>query len=210
MNRKQFALLIVALVVIGGAGLLLQNNRTKTGSAGEQGAGQKVLGENFHVNDVAQLSIKHESNEVNLVKKDDVWRVRERGDYAANFSQLGEALIKLSDLKAVQVEEVGNSQLPRLELAAPGSGTNSGTLLELKDKDGKVIKSVTLGKKHQRKSAQPSQFGDEGFPDGRFLMVSGMANKALLVSDPLMTFEPKPEQWLKKDFFKIERPMPFL
>jgi len=41
MNRKQFALLIVALVVIGGAGLLLQNNRTKTGSAGEQGAGQK-------------------------------------------------------------------------------------------------------------------------------------------------------------------------
>lgn len=207
MNRKQLTLLFVVLIVVGGAGLLLQKNNNQVGSAGEQGAGQKVLGDKFPVNDIALVTIKHETNELNLVKKDDTWRVRERSDYPANFSQLGEALIKLSELKIVQIEDVGASQLGRMELAAPGAGTNSGTVVDLKDKDGKVLKSLTLGKRHLRKSAQPSPFGDEGgFPDGRYVMVSGQANKALLVGEALNTLDPKPEQWLRKDFFKVERP----
>ncbi len=206
MNRKQFLILLVLLVVLGGAGLLLRKNQDIAANTGEQGAGQKLLGDKFPINDVAHLVIKHGTNELNLVKKDDRWRVRERSDYAANFTQIGDFLLKAAELKVVQSDEVAASELARLELTPPGPATNSGILVELKDKDDKTLKSLTLGKKHVRKSAQMSQFGDEGFPDGRYLLAGTDTKHALLVSDALLSIEAKPENWIKKDFFKIERP----
>lgn len=208
MNRKQFVLLVIVLVVFGFIGWRVQTSRNQQGSEGEKGAGQKLLGDKFPVNDVAHIVIKEGTNEVNLVKKDDLWRVRERNDYPANFSQIRDFLTKAEDLKVVQTEEVGASQLPRLQLATSGQGTNAPVLLDLKNKDDKSIKTVTLGKKHMRKPSQPQgmQFGDEGFADGRYVMVGTDSHNALLISDALDTIQPKPETWLDKDFFRIERP----
>jgi hypothetical protein len=58
-----------------------------------------------------------------------------------------------------------------------------------------------------RKSSQPSQFGegDEGWPDGRYVKVGADSDEVALISDPLDTVEPKPEQWLSKDFFRVEK-----
>ncbi len=191
------------VVVIGALGLVL-SRREKFKPAGDS-VGKKLLGD-FPVNDVAHFSIKRGESEVNLVKKDELWRVRERGDYPANYKEISDVLLKLRDLKIVQTEQVGASQLPRLELAAPGQGTDSGTLVEFRDAGGKAIRTLLLGKKQTRKSNQPSPFGgeDEGFPVGRWVKV-GDAKDVALISDPLSNIEPKPEQWLNKDFFKVER-----
>src|SRR5271165_6047642 len=102
MNRKQFGILLVLLIVLGGAGWLVEQSRERAAGAGEQGIGQKLMGDAFPVNDVAVISIKQGTNELNLAKKDDLWRVRERSDYPANFSQISEFLLKLRDLKIVQ------------------------------------------------------------------------------------------------------------
>ncbi len=206
MNRKQFGILVALLIVLGGAGWYVESRRQNEAGAGETGAGQKILGENFPVNDVVRITIKGDTNEVTLAKKDDLWRVHERGDYPANFGDISEFLLKARELKAVQVEEIGASQLGRMQLAPPGQGTNSGVLVDLRDKDGKTIKALTLGKKHVKKSQQPSPFGDEGLADGRYVMVSGNSKNALLIADALSNIEPKPESWLKKDFFHVERP----
>jgi Domain of unknown function (DUF4340) len=208
MNRKQFAILVVLLVVLGGAGLLIVKKQRQESGAGEAGAGKNLLGEKFPVNDITQITLKTGTNALNLVKKDDVWKVSERANYAANFSQISEELIKLAGLKVAQVEEVGASQLARLELTQPGPATNSGTLVDLKDKDGKTMKSLTLGKKHMQKPqhSTPTPWGDEGYPDGRYVMVSGNSQEALLIKDPLDKLEAKPAEWLQKDFFHIERP----
>src|SRR5690242_5561420 len=101
MNRKQFGILVVLLIVLGGGGLLLQRSQKRESSAGERGAGEKLLGENFPVNDVAQISIKAGTNDLNLVRKDDLWRVRERSDYPANFVDISSFLLKARDLKVV-------------------------------------------------------------------------------------------------------------
>jgi len=205
MNRKQFSILLVLVVVIGALGLVL-SRREKFKPAGDS-VGKKLLGD-FPVNDVAHFSIKRGDSEVNLVKKDELWRVRERGDHPANYGEISDVLLKLRDLKIIQTEQVGASQLPRLELAAPGQGTNSGTLVEFKDSADKTIKFLLLGKKHTRKppQQQQSQFGggDEGWPDGRWVKL-GDAKDVALISEPLSNVEPKPEQWLNKDFFKVER-----
>ena len=206
MNRKQFGILLVALAVLGGAGWLAENNRHQESAAGGAGAGQKLLGANFPVNDVAEITIQQGTNQLDLAKKNNLWRVHERNDYPAAFSQISEFLIKVGDLKVIQTETVGASQLPRLQLAPPGQGSNSATVVEFKDKDGKALGSLRLGKQHLRKAERGSPFGDAGFPDGRYVMTTPDSPNALLIADPLTGIEPRPEQWLNKDFFHVERP----
>src|SRR2546427_64625 len=98
-----------------------------------------------------------------------------------------------------------------LVIVLGGAGTNSALVVEFKDQKEKPIKTLLLGKKHMKKSDRPSpspfggEMGDEGWPDGRYVKVGNDENVAL-ISDALANIEPKPEQWLNKDFFKIEKP----
>ena len=113
MNRKQLSILIVLLVVLGIAGLsVYKRNQTSWQGSGRQGAERKLLGD-LAVNDVASIIIKGGTNQLDLVKKDGTWRVKERNDYPANFSEISAFLLKAADLKAVQTEEIGPSHLDR-------------------------------------------------------------------------------------------------
>jgi hypothetical protein len=205
MNRKQFFILLALVLVLGAWGLKQLRNQTSSWGGGGVAIGQKLLPQ-FVVNDVAQIAIKRGTNELTLVKKNDLWRVAQRGDYPANFSEISGLLLKLQDLKVVQSETVGPSLLPRLELAL--NGTNSPTTVEFRDAGGKAIKTLLLGKKHLRSGSQRSPMeepGDGGFPDGRYVMAGGPSDHVALVSDPLANLEPNPEPWLNKDFFKVEK-----
>jgi hypothetical protein len=100
--------------------------------------------------------------------------------------------------------------LGRYKLLPPGPATNTAVLVELRDQNGKPIKSLLLGKTHMRKSeGRPSPMGDmpdnEGWPDGRYVMVGTGAKTVAVISDPLSNLEAKPEQWLNKDFLKVEK-----
>ena len=206
MNRKQFALLLFLLVVVGLAGVMIYNRQNDFRSSGNRDLGKKLLGD-FPYNDVAHIALKQGTNEVNLVKKDQLWRVRERNDYPANYPEISEFLLKLADLKVVSSEPVGASQLPRLALV-PGDGTNAALVMDFKDQGDKTIRTLLLGKKHLQKSNRPSPFGDMGeggFPDGRYVKVGSGSGTVELVSEPLSNIEPRPEQWLNKDFFKVEK-----
>lgn len=208
MNRKQLLLLLVLVAVLGGAGLVLFKRQAASWQAGDT-AGQKLL-PNLAINDVTRIRVQQGTNELNLIKQDDLWRVRERANYPANFSQVSEFLIKARDLKVVQTEQVGASQLGRVELLPPGPGTNTATLVELRGKDDKVLAGFLLGKKQMRSAPQRSPMedfgGDSGFPVGRFVMPVGTQGSVAVISDPLSNLEPKPDQWLNKDFFKVEKP----
>ena len=168
MNRKQLITLLVLVVLIGGACLMLLRNQNKSWEGANPALGKKLLGE-FPVNDVGHIVIKQGTNELNLAKKD-VWRVRERNNYPADYSEVSGFLVKLQDLKIVQNEKIGPSQLSRLSLT-PGPGTNAAVVVDFKDQSDKTIKSLLLGKKHMRKSDRPSPMGDmgeQGWPDGRY------------------------------------------
>jgi hypothetical protein len=203
MNRKQFTLLLVLVIALGGIGLYLykQNNRSweSAGAAGEA----KLLGD-FDPNKVATLHIKQASGELTLHKKDDLWRVKERGDYPANFDQISELVRKVWELKPVQKMQIGQSSLGRLELTEPGKGDKSGTLVEFAGGDDKVIQSLLLGKPHMKESPANSQFGGGSWPDGRYVMVGSDLASVSLVTEPFSNVEAKPDQWLNKDFFKVE------
>ncbi len=204
MNRKQLILIFLALVILGGAGLVLMNHKDSSWSRPQGKMGQKLFPD-FPLNDVATIHVKAASD-LHLAAKDGVWGVQERADYPANLSQIRDLLIKMLDLKISQSETIGPSQLGRMELEPPGKGTNSGTLVEFMDKQGKTIQSFLLGKKHTQQSTSPSPFGGGGeYPDGRYLLLSNDPKDLLLVSDTLDSIEVNPESWLDRDFFKIDK-----
>ena len=201
MKGKQLLLLLLLVGGLGYAGWLsFQGSRESWSQTGSPGVGKKVV--TFPINDVAHVQIKDATSEVNLIKGDD-WTVKERADYAANFEQVSELLRKLWDLKTVQDVPAGPSQHPRLELVQPGQGDSAGTLVELKDKEGKSLASLVLGKKHMRKSESED---DPGFAAGRYVMPLGDKARVSLVSETLDQYLPKPENWLRKDFIKVENP----
>jgi hypothetical protein len=206
MNQKQITVLLVLLVALGAAGLMIYKKGNAERRSGQPSLGKKLL-ESLPINDVAQITIKQGATEVNLVKKNDLWRVKERGDYPANFNEISDFLIKARDLKVLRSEQVGPSQLPRLELVA-GTGTNSATVVDLKDQNAKALASLLLGKKQFEKAARPSPMGDMGeqsMPNGRFVKLAS-SDSVALVAEPLANIEPKPEQWLDKAFFRVEKP----
>lgn len=208
MNRKQFIILLVAVLVIGAAGLLVRQRSSKSWHRGGAELGQKLL-PNLPINDVAQITIKAGADQVDLARQNNLWRVKERNEYPASFQQISDLLMKIADLKVVQNEEVGPSQMGRFELLPPGTGSNTATSIEFQDQNGKSVGSLLLGKKHMKKPAANPQFpgmGDEGWPDGRYVMTAGGGSSVALISDPLDSVQPKADEWLNKDFLNVENP----
>ncbi len=204
MNRKQLTLLIIAGAIIGGLGYYFYQNNNNAWEGGDQKPGRKVI-KDFPMNDVERVSIKQSQGQLTLAKKDEKWVVEERGAYPANFSTISDLLRKVWELKVAQAPKVSSAQLSRLELLPPDKGTNSGTLVEFKDKSGKSLHSLLLGKKHMKSGGQDdSPMGGGGWPDGRYLMVGNDTKTVAVVSDALANVEAKPEEWLNKDFFKVE------
>jgi hypothetical protein len=202
MKSKQLVILIALAAVLGGAVWFLKKESKNAWSDTSSGAGGKVI--DFPINDVARLTIQSSAGKVNLLRKDDAWTVEERAGYPANFERVGNLLRKLWDLKTVQDVKVGPSQMARFELVEPDKGAGTGTRVDFKDKDGKPIGGLLVGKQFMKKSDAGFAEGGE-FPAGRYVMPPGGSNVSL-VSDSLDDVDPKPESWLKRDFFKIESP----
>ena len=204
MKGKHLFLLLVLVGLVGTAGYYMQkDNRASWSESGGASGGGKVL--NFPVNDVARVTVKTSGGQLNLVKKGDEWTVEERADYPAAFEQVSDLIRKLWDLKTVQEVKVGPSQFARMELVEPGKEGAAGTLAEFKDKDGKTLAALLLGKKFMRKGGDmPGE--SAGFPAGRYVMPVGGASKVSLVSETLDEIDTKAERWLKRDYFKIESP----
>ncbi|HEX3625549.1 MAG TPA: DUF4340 domain-containing protein [Verrucomicrobiae bacterium] len=203
MNRKQFVMVLVALAIVVGAGLVLAHRNRQVWTVHEARAGDKVLPE-FQINDVAVIHIRGEGEDFNVVHTNDLWRVRERDDYPAEFALIRDFLFKVRDLKVVQSDLIGPSELARLDLDPPGTGTNSATLLEFKNQSGKILASLLIGKRHLRPQNPLEPPGLHGLFDGRYVLLSGDPDNALLVSDDLAAASPDPGNWLSQDFFKAE------
>lgn len=203
MNRKQLTLLLVVGAILGGLGWVAYQKKAAPYKESVQKMGGKLL-PNFPLNDVEQIVVKQGQSELTLAKKDDVWVVKNRGDYPANFDTISDVLRKFWELKVVKPVKTGPSRLPMLELVAPDKG--AGTLVEFKDKSGKAINSVLLGAKSMKQGGGDPQFGGGPMPDGRYVMVGSDVQTVSLVTEPFSNVEAKPEEWLdKKEWFKVEK-----
>ena len=205
MNRKQFITLVVLGLLIGGVGIYFYNRNKESYGTSYFESGQRVI-PNFPINEVAHIRIQTPTNEVNLVRgENNAWSVKERWGYPANYAEISGFLRKLYELKPVQDVQAGASQYGRLNLVRPSEGAeNTGMLVEFKDTKGENLKSLLLGKNYNRESAAGPFGGGGSFPVGRYVHVPG-TEKVWLVNETFSNVQPEPEQWLSKDFIKVEK-----
>lgn len=205
MNRKQFLILIAALVVLGGAGVLLywQDYAAYRDSGTRIGA--KLLPD-LKVADVAEIRLQDEKNHATLQRKDQTWGVAERGGYPADVAAISALMVKLIELKITQSEQVAAKLYPRLDLGEPGKGEGAGTAMDFRDASGKTLARIILGKKVLKKDpVNPLPGARDGVPAGRYVLPPGAKDRVVAVSDPLSGADADPAKWLNKDFFKAER-----
>ncbi len=223
MNRKQFLILLVAVAVLGGAGLAMFWQELSGYKESGARIGAKVLPQ-LKAADATEIRLKDAKNEVTLVSKGGSWSVKERGGYPADVGEISELLAKLVEAKIVQSESVGASLYSRLNLdepgkagapaqpdkagAPPGQGKDegTGTLLELKDKTGKPIARLIFGKVSLKKDpGNPLPNAVDGVPAGRYMIAPGKITSVVVVSDPFANVDAKAGRWLAKNFFKADR-----
>jgi hypothetical protein len=118
MNRKQFLILVLALVVLGGAGMALFWQ--DIGAYRESGAkiGARLMPQ-FKLAEVAQMRLQDAKQQTTLVRKETGWVVQERGGYPASFQQISDLMLKLAELKVTQSEPIPATLLARVELNEP-------------------------------------------------------------------------------------------
>lgn len=209
MNQKQLLILVVVLAVLGGAALMIlkKNSDALLGGSSSRNSGG-LLGDLPVGEELARFIINDGSTTLTLAKVDGIWRLKERGDYPADYAEISRTVLKLRDLKAGQTEAVGAAQLGRLELLPPGTADGGGTLIELRDATDQVLASLLLGKTKTRLESAPSQFGGgepREVPVGRWVMDPSVKTKVNLISDPLENIHATPRHWLSKDFFKVAK-----
>lgn len=202
MNRKQLASLLVLVLIVGGVSLAVYKKTSSTWD-GTTSSG-KVLGD-FDLNNVARVVIQSGTSSLTLSKKNDVWVVRDRDDYPADFVRVGGFIQGLWQLKPIEDVQAGPSQLGRLDLLPPDKGsTETATLIELQDKDSKPVAALLAGKKFLKKS--PQMPDDQGFPAGRYVMpADAKPPKVSLISETLDQADSNPVVWLDKTFLRIDR-----
>ncbi len=205
MNRKQFVILVLALLVLGGVGIaMFWQNLSEYRETGAR-IGSKLMPE-FKVADVAQVELRDAKSKVTLVRRENRWVVLERKEYSADFKAISDLIIKLIDLKVVQADPIGEALLPRVELVEPGKGEGAGTQIEMKDAGGKTLANVILGRKVLKKDpGNPLPAAQDGVPAGRYVRVLNDKERVVVVSDPLNNAEALPGRWVDKEFFKAER-----
>jgi hypothetical protein len=203
MTRKQFLALIVVLVVLAAAGAWIMWSQRTDWESTDTRVGQRLL-PGLIVANVGQIRIQEPGHSVTLERKDDGWHVKERMGYPAHVERICEMLVKLAGLKVVQVEPLGEKQRPRLDLVEPGAADakNAGTLVELKNRDGKPVGRLLLGKKVVRQTSTTAPTKGAPEPTGRYV-VAGDKNAVAVVGDPLSNIQADPASWLARDLVRV-------
>jgi hypothetical protein len=199
VKGRQLAIILGLLVVLGGIALFLSRRNEADWSKTATRTDTKLL--EFDLNEVSQVTIKRAGAEVNLLKKEDVWTLRDR-DYPADFERVSTLIRTLWEMRPVQDVKVGASQLGVLQLSGPSNEPHSSALVELQGAGDKKLASLLVGKKYLRGSNQ--SFAESGIPAGRY--VKDSHDRVFIVSQTLDDVELKPERWLASDFIKISDP----
>ncbi len=197
MKIKTLVILLIVLGVLAGAGALIIHLQNSSSSSGEMGA---YLLEQLPANEVASIIIETPADTVSLMKKGDSWFVEERFGYPADFSKISNLVRTLKQVKVGRRFESSEKILERLSLKSPDDSTapedGRGTWIRMKDKEGKPVLGILLGKTRMKGK-------EKKMPDGQYVMLS-KGPEIYLIDTILSSFETGPSAWLAKSPVKVD------
>jgi len=203
MNKKQLTNSVIVLVVLAVIAFFTMKKDSRTWQSTNEFEKQKLF-ENLDVNRVEEFIITTDFEKLELKKSEKgKWEVKNRSEYPANFTKLSNFLLSLKELVVVQEPRLIKNQFGTLKLEKPVSGNenkNAGSLLELKDRDGKTMLSLIVGQQHFPK--QENSAFQNPQPDGCYVLIEG-TDKPALITDPLDIVNPDPTKWIDPDFIRM-------
>ena len=203
MNKQFVAILGILVVVMGGAALLVFRQGESAKPAVTAQLGQPLL-KGLKASDVASIVIREPKQTLTLAKKDNRWTIAEKAGFAADLDKVTDLVVKSIELKAGQVEPVGEKDRARLNLAEPGK-EGAATLVTFKAAEGKVLAELLVGKKYFKKEPENEAAATRAQGDGRFVMLPSDPKQVYIVSDALRVATAATGDWISKDGFAIEK-----
>lgn len=213
MSRKQFLMLIIALLVLGAAGGAIWWSKNKAWEKTDARVGQNLL-PTLKLVDIAQVVLRDGKDTTTMTKDGSDWKIKERADFPADANRLAELLNKTAGLRVTQLQPLTPAEKPGFVLVDPDakdqkSPTGTGTVMELKGKDGKLLARLLLGKpviKKVTESPAPGEPPKEMEKAvGRHLMAGKDIETMILVSDGLAFAEASPASWVTKEVLHVDR-----
>jgi len=201
MNKQFLAILGVLVVVMGGGALLVFNQNESQKPAVTAQLGQPLL-KGLKASEVSTIVIRDAKNTLTLAKKDNRWTIAEKNGFAADLDKVTDLVVKSIELKAGQVEPIGEKDRARLTLAEPGK-ENAATAITFKGADGKTLAELLVGKKYFK--TEPEGDSSKAQGDGRFVMLPSDPKQVYIVADPLRLASATSGDWISKEGVSVER-----
>ena len=194
---KNFKLLIIAVVLVAIALVVSQDSKT--------GAGDPLVGRNLlsaaEIDQVRAFTLTAADEEISLAQQNGSWRVTSREGFAAQPDRIEDLFQKLSTTRIIEMVSANKERHADLGVASPASGTRpdaDSLWLTLRDKDGKEMKTLLLGKGRQSRGPDGAMgFGE----DGQYVRYSG-SDQIYLVSDRLW-IDKAHLRWLDTGLLKL-------
>ena len=199
MNARYVGVLVVLLVVLGGAALIYQRQQSAEQAPNAALLGKPLL-KGLKAADVVALRITGAKQVLTLHGKDGGWTIAERADFPADFAKVRDFALKAIGLKVAQSEPIGEADRARLMLNEPGKD-GAGTLVEFLSADGKPLAQLIVGKKYFSSGAGDEQSGPA---DGRFVMRPEEPKTVYIVADPLAQASARSADWIDRSSFVAE------
>lgn len=200
MNKTLVAILGIILVVMGGSALLVYQQKKSAHPAASALLGQPLL-KGLKASEISSIAIREPKQTLTLAKKDEHWTIPEKNGFPADLDKITELVVKAIELKAGQVEPIGEKDRARLLLADKGEG--AATTLTFKAADGKILAELLVGKKYFKTQTEGDTAKMRG--DGRFVMLPGDPKQVYIVADPLTLASAASGDWISREGFAIER-----
>jgi hypothetical protein len=198
MNARIAAILVALLVILGAGALVYQRFDRAASPTNASALGQPVL-KQFKAADVATIAIVEPGGKLTLEKKGERWTIKERADYPASFEKVREFVLKLIELKVGQSDAISEADRARLRLLEPAADgeakakEGAGTQVELRAGDGKSLARLIVGRKYFKSTPEDPE---KAAGDGRFVLVPERATTVYVVGDTLAQATAKSASWV--------------
>ncbi len=188
---------LIAVVLIGLSCYIYYSDLSTWDNKSERGV---FLFENLDVNSVGKIEIITEKKDFIMAKESGKWLLKSLYDYPADFKQISELLLLLSDIKVIHSINIAKENLSELYLDKNGPTGTQPVELKIFDNNNKLINSILLGKYHIAKIlSEDNPFMKKDF-DGRYVKKS---DKVFLLDNTLMRVNPVVAIWMMKNFVKF-------
>jgi hypothetical protein len=198
-SRNVAILFILAVLALGGSWFLLKDEGKSNPAATKLG---QPLFPQLQAEAITSIVVAAPDGTLTLAKKDDRWVMVEHGGFPADLDRVTELVVKTIELKTGQSEPIGEKDRARMQLVAPGKGEGAATALAFKDKDGKDLAQLLVGKKYFK--SEPAGDATKALGDGRFVMLGTDPSRVIVVSDPLRQATIKAVDWIAREGFAVE------